>query len=188
MTLRQRCLTSFLTLILLGVMVGIPPARAQDTPQGRVEIVSISTELFPRLQITFEAYDEQGDFLTNLTAQDVQVIEGNPSNGQQDSRPVERLELLQPGLDVIVALNFGPELNTRYAGVRRYEAVLQRLNEWMESETARADRLSLSTNNGLQLIRSTDQQEWLTRPASLNRSTCSTNRPVLPQWPARSTW
>lgn len=167
--MRQRCLTSFFTLILLGVMVGIPPARAQDTPQGRVEIVSISTELFPRLQITFEAYDEQGDFLTNLTAQDVQVIEGNASNGQQDSRPVERLELMQPGLDVIVALNFGPELNTRYAGVRRYEAVLQRLNEWMESETARADRLSLSTNNGLQLIRSTDQQEWLTALQSLEQ-------------------
>ncbi len=162
MTFRQRCLMIFFILFLMGANGGTPPARAQDAPTGSVEVIAINTELFPRVQITFEAYDEQGNFFTGLKAEDVQVIEVNGLNDQEEARPVERLEILQPGLDVIVAVNFAPELNTRYAGVRRYEAVLQRLKEWMESAPAQGDRLSISTNSGLQLIRSTDPQEWLT--------------------------
>ncbi|MFN7035230.1 MAG: FHA domain-containing protein [Bellilinea sp.] len=162
MTSRQRCLIFFIIPILFGVAGGMLPARAQTPPQGRVEIAAVNTELFPRVQITFEAFDVQGNFLRELTLEDVQVIEGNGTNGEETIRPVERLELLQPGLDVIVAINLAPELNTRYAGVRRYEAVLQRLQEWMTDETHSGDRLSISTNSGLQLIRSTEPQEWLT--------------------------
>jgi len=162
MTSRQRCLIFFIIGLLIGAGSGILPARAQTLPQGRVEITAISTELFPRVQITFEAFDAQGNFLRELKPEEIQIIEGNEQNDAADFRPVEWLELLQPGLDVIVAINFGPELNTRYAGVRRYEAVLQRLQEWAGGETTGSDRLSLSTNSGLQLIRSADQQEWLT--------------------------
>lgn len=179
MTFRQRCLILFCIPILLGAIGGIPLARAQNLPQGRVEIVAISTELFPRVQITFEACDAQGNFLTDLKPEDIQVIEGNGLNEQQDRRPVEQLELLQPGLDFIVAINFAPELNTRYAGVRRYEAVLQRLQQWMENETAGADRLSLATNSGLQLIRSTDRQEWLTTLESLAEVNLLNEQPGL---------
>lgn len=179
MTFRQRCLILFFIPILLGAMGGIPPARAQNLPQGRVEIVAIGTELFPRVQITFEAYDVQGNFLTDLKPEDIQVIEGNGLNDEQHRQPVQELELLQPGLDVIVAINFGPELNTRYAGVRRYEAVLQRLQQWMGNETSGTERLSIATNSGLQLIRSTDQQEWLTTLDSLAEVNLLNEQPGL---------
>jgi hypothetical protein len=179
MTFRQRCLILLFILVLLGAMGGIQPARAQTSPQGRVEIVAISTELFPRVQITFEAYDAQGNFLTDLKPEDIQVIEGNGLNEQQNRQPVEQLELLQPGLDVIVAINFGAELNTRYAGVRRYEAVLQRLQQWMENEPSGSERLSIATNSGLQLIRSTDRQEWLTTLESLAEVNLLNEQPGL---------
>lgn len=179
MSFRQRCLILLFIPFLLGAMGGILPARAQNLPEGRVEIVAISTELFPRVQITFEAYDVQGNFLTDLKPEDIQVIEGNGLNEQQNRQLLEQLELLQPGLDVIVAINFGPELNTRYAGVRRYEAVLQRLQQWMENEPSGSERLSLATNSGLQLIRSTDRQEWLTTLESLAEVNLLNEQPGL---------
>ncbi len=169
MTSRQRRLIFFIIFYFIGLTGAILPVRAQTLPQGRLEISAISTKLFTRIQITFEAFDERGNFLKDLKPEDIQVIEGEGVNDEENIRPVERLELLQPGLDFIVAVNLAPELNTRYAGVRRYEAVLQRLQEWMTGETFTGDRLSLATNSGLQLIRSTDQQEWLTTLENLGQ-------------------
>lgn len=161
MKLRQRCLILLSIMILTGVIYLPPSAHAQDLPEGRVEIVSVNTDLFPRIQLTFEAYDGGGNFLRGLQADDLQIVEGDATQNPEAVRPVEQLELLQPGLDVVVAVNFAPELNASYGGVRRFEAVLQRLREWMEADPSSGDRLSISTNSGLQLIRSTDRQEWL---------------------------
>lgn len=145
--------------ILMGGMFVFKPVSAQETPPGRVEILSINSERFPRIQINFEAFAADGEFISGLDATDVRVIEDDDPNAAP--RPADRLELLQPGLDFILAVNYGADLNTRYAGMRRFENIQQRLREWVTATAETNDRLSLATNSGLGLIRSSDRQEWL---------------------------
>ncbi len=172
---------SLLVTTIIGVLVGglfaFKPVFAQETPPGRVEIIAINSERFPRIQITFEAHAAGGEFIHGLDAAHIRVIEGNDPNTPPHTP--DRLELLQPGLDVILAVNYGPDLNTRYAGARRFENIQQRLRDWVAASAETSDRLSLATNSGLDLIRSSNRQEWLEALDSLAQINLLEERPDL---------
>ncbi|MEW6648864.1 MAG: FHA domain-containing protein [Chloroflexota bacterium] len=170
----------FLTTVIgvfMGVLFAFKPVTAQQTPPGKVEIVAINSERFPRIQIVFEAYGADGEFISGLNPANVYVVEDNNLDAQP--RLVESLEMFQPGLEVILAVNFGPDLNTRFAGSRRFENIQQRLREWVAATADSNDHLSLATNNGLVLIRSGDRQEWLDALDNLSQVKMLEERPDL---------
>lgn len=140
-------------LICLGCSFGIHAARAQSA--ARVEIVAVESGGFPELDLRFEAYDEQNQFIRALQTDQVRVLEDD------QPRPLRELELLQPGAHLIAAFNLGPELSNRYAGVSRFQALQAALLDWARSQPAgTSDHFSLAGNTGMQLIRSGDPLEW----------------------------
>ena len=140
--------------VLLGGLLPFKPVIAQEDA-GRAVVTAVNSESFPEMMVEFEVHDPLGGFVTDLDADDVRIRE----NGQ--IRQVETLELLQPGVQLTIAFNLSPELANRYNGTTRLEGILLRLNDWVKVQKAEnSDRLSLATNTGLQLIRSSEPQEW----------------------------
>lgn len=151
----------FIFILLLSLSSFWPPsqiksARAQASgPTAR--IVSVDTTEFPLIRFTLLANQPDGGSFTNLSAEDVQV--------QEDSlpvQPVESLENIDPGVQIIIAYNLGPALsNSTTTGGTRFQAVNNSLAEWVESRSGFPnDDYSLATNTGLQAIRSEDNLEF----------------------------
>ncbi len=148
---RLALIIAFLTI--LGGIFPIQPARAQSG--GRVAITTINSDAFPDLTLQFEAFDEQNNFLRDLSTGQLRVLE----DGQ--TRPVKELKLEQPGVQLTVALNLGPEMSNHYNGVSRYEALQTALLAWIQAQPAGTpDQFSLASNTGMQLIRSSQPGEW----------------------------
>lgn len=145
-----------LIIALLITLGGIFPIRLAHAQSGkRVAIDAINSDAFPALTLRFEAFDEQNHFLSELTTGQLRVLE----DGQ--ARPVKELKLEQPGVQLTVALNLGPEMSNHYAGVSRYEALQTALQAWIQAQPADThDSFSLASNTGLQLIRSSQPGEW----------------------------
>lgn len=140
--------------MLAGGLLPFNQVLAQDA-SGRVALRGVNSDTFPAMGVEFEVFDPLGGFVTDLDAQDVQVNEAD------EVRQVRSLELLQPGVQFTIALNLGPDLSNKYAGVSRMENILLRLNRWVVSQKSEpVDAVSLSTNTGLQIIRSRSRQEW----------------------------
>ena len=151
-----RTISILIAIFILGVMIPFTHASAQDS-SGRVILTGVDSNSFPTLGVEFEAYNPSGGFLTDLDASQVTILE----NGQ--SRPVDNLEIIQPGVQFTLAFNLSPELTNRYAGVTRLANILERLQQWSQVQPGESsDQVSLATNTGLQLIRSHATAEWQT--------------------------
>ena len=151
-----RTISILIAIFILGVMIPFTHASAQDS-SGRVVLTGVDSNSFPTLGVEFEAYNPSGGFLTDLDASQVTILE----NGQ--SRPVNNLEIIQPGVQFTLAFNLSPELTNRYAGVTRLANILERLQQWSQVQPGESsDQVSLATNTGLQLIRSHATAEWQT--------------------------
>ena len=149
-----RTISILIALFILGVMIPLSHASAQDS-SGRVVLTGVDSNSFPTLGVEFEAYNPSGGFLTDLDASQVAILE----NGK--SRPVNNLEIIQPGVQFTLAFNLSPELTNRYAGVTRLANILERLQQWSQVQPGESsDQISLATNTGLQLIRSHATAEW----------------------------
>lgn len=114
------------------------------------------TSSFPGMQFSMEVYDPAGNFLEDLLPGEVQVLEdGSP-------RSVDSLELTQPGLQVIVAINASPVMGNRVAGVTYYEQIRLALTTWAQKQPELSpDDFSIATNTGLQAQRLDQPFEWV---------------------------
>jgi hypothetical protein len=108
------------------------------------------------MRLYMDAYDAQGSFLSNLTKTDLQILE----NGETPE-PVS-LNLIQNGVQVIIALNTSPSMATQTAGVSGFQAIQNTLIDWASQQPeATLDDVSLSTPTGLFLIRERDPEKVL---------------------------
>jgi len=143
-------------VLIIGIMGGLFPverAFAQETG-GKVVLSAVNSDAFPTMGVEFEVYNASGGFVTDLNREDVTIHEAG------NLIPAASLELLQPGVQFTLAFNLSPELSNRYAGVTRLAYILERLQQWTQAQpTESADQVSLATNTGLQLIRSSARQE-----------------------------
>lgn len=138
----------------------ILPVRAQSA--GQVKITSIDSTAFPTMNVQFEAYDAQGQFVQTLTAATLSLYENDLE------QPVQSLELRNPGVQFTLAVNGGPELVRLYAGQPRFDAIFQNLGDWVMHQPAKTnDLFSLAASNSLALIRSGDPQQWASAINSL---------------------
>lgn len=135
---------TFLYLLLaLLLTVAALPAQAQGT--ASVRLSAVDPAAFPRIRFHLDVFDASGAFVTGLLPQDLTVREAGVA------RPVDALTDLQPGLQLVLAVNPAPPLDIRDSqGVSRYDKVLRHLLAWADSRPAdTADDLSLTATSGV---------------------------------------
>lgn len=151
----KRLLADFLMgVFFLGVLFAFNHTAAAQTG-SQLQITSIDPAHFPTLTLQFEAFDAQGQFMRDVQAADLTVLEND------SERAVTQLELKDLGVQFTLAVNAGPELARSYAGQTHFQTIFQHLGDWvLEQPDPTADQFSLATNSGLQVIRSGSPAEW----------------------------
>jgi hypothetical protein len=143
-----------LLLLFVAIAAIVNPVVAQNA--NLIEISTPDTTTYPDLSLRFRVMDDEGNFNKNLDVTSVKIIE----NGQLIVP--DKLDLLEPGVRVIVAINEGPTLANRYARVARIDKIKDALLEWAKSKTITSmDDFSLITNSGIITSKSNDPAEWL---------------------------
>lgn len=150
-------------LLVTSLALGVTPARADGN--AFVEITPPDTGKFPLITTYLDAFDDQGNFLNNLAAKDVTILE----NGQQITP--DKLELLNPPVSFVLAINSDPALAMRDSlGVSRLDKLMAVLSSWSSVQPADSlDKLALAWNGGVVASRLTPA-DWKTRLATFDPS------------------
>ena len=148
----------FYWISLLVMAAGLfTPVSAQDqVPTAR--LYNLKTAAFPSMSASLDVFAEDGGFISGLTKKDLTILE----DGSQ--RPADRLESVDPGLELAVAVNPGYSLALLdNKGVSRFDKIAQALEKWVGSQ--RASDLAaydLVTTGGASAFHVRDPQSWLT--------------------------
>jgi hypothetical protein len=136
--------SSILMLVIsLIILAGVPSARAQSMAFATITIPD--TNRFPKLTTYLDAFDDQGNFITNLTPVSVSILE----NGEQITP--DTLESLDTPLSFVLAINSDPALAVRDGlGLSRYDKIRSTLDNWAASLASdSSDKLALVWNGGI---------------------------------------
>jgi len=151
LTARRLCVS----LLIAALLVWPVPAAAQNNANA-VVINSLAADAFPKMALFFEAFDGQGQFLSGLTKSQVNILEN------KTALPLDDLQLMEPGVQIILAYNLNPTFANRTAGVSRLDAFQTALLDWISANPPILnDDLSLASNTGLQTIRMRGSENWL---------------------------
>ncbi len=148
---------AFLTGAILAVMVllCLPLASALAQSGGSAAISAPNTTRFPEIVFYLDAYDSAGGFIPDLTPDDLTVLEND------EPRPVTDIQLVEPGVQIIVAFNAAPFMANRIVGETIFEKLQTRLEAWAEDQPSQtSDDFSLVTGEGVQTIRQTEPRRW----------------------------
>lgn len=130
------------------------PSSAQDNASLTVSNPDLSA--FPTIDCSFWAFDEEGSFIKTLELGNVKV--------QENKRVIvpDSLELMEPGTHFVVAVNEGPTLANRYAGVQRFENIKKQVLAWAEDQPSQpVDDFSLVGNEGAIVTRLDTSSAWI---------------------------
>ncbi len=131
--MRRRSERWLLLALWLALALTTPTARAQETDALRLRALDAGD--FPQVTLWFDAFSDDG-FLTQAQVADVLAIE------DMQPRPVDDLQLLKPGVRLVVAINLGPQLALRDAeGVSRLDKVFSALDTWAAQQPANSPDL-----------------------------------------------
>ena len=150
-----------LPVILLAVctlLAGLTgPAAAQEGQPGwRLLPAAPVTDQFPQVSFYFEAYDENNVAVPDLNAGEVTVIE----NGV--ALPVDSLERVEPGVQVIAAFNNAPQLANVVGGATYFDRIRLILRDWALRQPADSPNdFSIATNSGMLAVRLQEPQQWV---------------------------
>jgi hypothetical protein len=136
----RKFLAVFLSAYLL--FAGQTPVRAQSS--ARLSLYTLQTASFPAMTAGLDVFDSAGNFVTGLTPDAVTLLEDN------QPRPLNGLEELQPGVEFALALDPGPYFAYRDANaVTRFDKVVQVVKEWAAAHPdSLDDDLSLLPTGG----------------------------------------
>ena len=142
-------------MLLTGLILAIGfPVYAQ-TDEGSISISKPDASQFPLVSFFLEAYDSQGSFIANIHMAEVSILEGSTT-----TQPTG-IELIQPGLQVVVAVNPGPMMQNHYAGVSNFEHIQADLQKWaVDQSFDTPDNFSLATPDGAYAAHLTIPNEW----------------------------
>ena len=151
----RRLFSAFIIIgFCLGVLFAFNHTAAAQTG-SQLQITAIDPAQFPTLTVRFEAYNAQGQFIPDVQAAELTVLEND------GERAITQLELIKPGVQFTLAVNAGSELTRSYAGQTHFQTIFQHLGDWVLKQTdPTTDQFSLATNSGLQVIRLADPAEW----------------------------
>jgi len=149
--MRKVSLVLLSLLLLAGQNYAV---RAQGTATAELSLVN--PQGFPTVSALLDVFDEQGEFITGLAANDVTILE----NGQP--RAVNELVESTPPAQIVIAINPGPALDIRNGqGIARIEPVKEVLAGWAGAQPAdNPDDLSLVSIAG-PIITHADPEDWI---------------------------
>ncbi len=131
------------TTSLAVALAWLVPASAQS--QAQVDLYALQTDAFPAMTAALDVFDASGGFVSGLSAENITVLEDD------QPRPLDSLQELQPGVQFVLAINPGPIFAIRDSNaVSRYDKIAAPLRDWAAARPAEAaDDLSLVTTDGL---------------------------------------
>lgn len=134
----------WMSLLWLGLLLLTVPVNAQD--QDSASLLTLQLDAFPHVEAYLDVHDASGTFIHGLQASDLRILE----NEQQV--PVEELQELRPGVQVVFTLNPGPSFGIRNSlGISRYDFLVESLSNWAGSrQGSSVDDLSLLFSNGVE--------------------------------------
>lgn len=142
-------------LFLMALLVLPWPALAQAG--GRAILSGQNLAGFPTIEAYLKVIDEAGGFIHGLQAEQVTIVEDSTP------RPVDVLEELQPGAQVVVAINPGPSFAIRNArAISRYDILKDALRIWANGRAGSSlDDYSLLITGGPATSHTADSLQWL---------------------------
>ncbi len=147
-----RLLRILLTAVIL-LSVSSNAGYAQSA--GGIELSKPDLSQYPQINLDFRPVNASGEFLKDLQAINVEIIE----NGLKLS--ASNLELVNSGVQLTVAVNEGPTLANRYSGVSRFERIKTALYTWISAHDSQTmDEFRLVTNQGSLNFSRTDPADW----------------------------
>ncbi len=148
----------FLLLLLVFSLV-FPSAFARAQGTASLLLFQPNAGTFPSITALMDVFDEQGNFVTGLSAADISILE----NGQTLGAPSTLEQLGQP-LKVVVAINSAPALAVRDGlGVSRYDKMTAVLKNWAAARPADgSDDFALTWNGGI-IASQLSPTNWLAR-------------------------
>ncbi|MBN1667182.1 MAG: FHA domain-containing protein [Anaerolineales bacterium] len=148
-------------LRLLLLLLGLAWMPSTVTAQSGINVVLSPLQIgnFPRISAYAQIYDEQGNFLSGVAPDQVEIIEDSAS------LPVMQWLELQTGVQFVLAINPGPSLAIRDVnGIARFDYLRQDLTTWIEAlEEPATDDWSLVTTDGYEHLHLPEPQTWLER-------------------------
>ena len=143
--------SAFLCMGLAFCLFSSAAAQASDT----LSLSEPDTSAYPIVSFNFWPISADGTFVADLTAADVHVLE----NGREVK--VTSLELVEPGMHVVLAVNEGKTLSNSYAGKPRFDTIKEAFSKWIESESITTlDDFSLVNNTDILQNQMAHPSEW----------------------------
>ena len=139
----------------IPVQTGVMQTFLRDEEGARLVLSGYNARQFPSVELQLEAWDDQGNFLSGLKPQNLEVIE----NGHV-IQP-DRMEVVDVGLRLTLAVDISPAFGAQSQGASQYEHLRQLLLRWSRVQQGQHDDFSFSTPTGLYVIRSTEPSEWV---------------------------
>jgi hypothetical protein len=144
-----------LRVLTLGIILLILPFTVRAQTGAQASLGALSTEAFPSITSTLDVRDEQGQFVTGLSADQVTIYEND------QALAIDSLTELRPGAQLVVAFNAGTAFAVRDSqALTRYDHVREALEQWALGLDD-ADSLSLMTNTGFNLPAAETTNDWL---------------------------
>ena len=149
----RRSLSGFLLAVCF--LLGLHAAALGQNPNS-ITLTKPDLSQFPQVTVFFWPYNASGEVIQDVQASDVKVLE---NSRQVDIGSLERIE---PGIHFVVAVNEGPTLANRYAGVQRFESIKQALTDWVGAQPSPSkDDFSLVNNGGAVQTNLSTPADWL---------------------------
>jgi len=152
----SRCFGMALAILLILLTLEAP-VWVQAQVEGALVVQAQDTTDFPQISVQFtlpDSLDRSGD---ELIASQVQVLE----DGWE--APITSLEVDRRGVHFTLAINGGRDFDLRDpSGSSKYEKIRDVLQGWvLSSPPSQGDAWSLITNDGMNLVHSTEVGPWL---------------------------
>jgi hypothetical protein len=152
----------FRRVVWLWLWLVMLPVNASAQTSLSVRLGPPQTKSFPRIEAYLDVRDSQGNFVHDLQATSLNMLE------DEASIPVATIEEIHPGAQIVVALNPGPSFAVRNnQGKSRYEFIMDALQGWAKNQQGQTqDDWSLTTTGGANISHLSDPAEWFTRVIS----------------------
>lgn len=97
------------------------------TGKSAIQVREVSTANFPQVTFEMETYDAAGQFITTLFPSAIEITEG------ENVLLANEVNLIEPGLETIVAINPGILFMNTYLGYTNWERIQFALVNWAEA-------------------------------------------------------
>lgn len=142
-------------LIALTLLLAAVPFNAAAQTGARITLRSVQTDAFPAITGYFDAQDASGARITDLAAEQLQMLEDGVA------QPIQQLRNVQIGLRVIMVVTPAEPFGIRDGeGTPRFDYIKQAIGDWASTLSSTSDTLlTLVTPEGT-LVNNGIVSEW----------------------------